>query len=62
MNYKCPVIGCFQVMQALFHDYIIFSLQHLLYLVVTEYPAVNMLTALRLAPKSTLVVVAQIYA
>ena len=49
-------------MQAPFHDYIIFSLQYLLYLVVTEYPAVNMPTVLRLAPKSTIVVVAQIYA
>ena len=30
-------------------------------IVVTECPAVNMLTALRIAPKSTLVGVAQIY-
>ena len=48
-------------MQAAFHNYTIFSFRQLLYIVVTEYPAVNMLIALHLASKCTLAVVSWIY-
>ena len=44
-----------------FHNYTVFPFRNCC-IVVTEYPVVNMPTALRLALKSTLVVVARIYA